>query len=113
MARRVLEIGVVARDGEEGFKGFPCEEPCGVFGGFVGHEPIDEDPCARDDAEAAERGVEEVRVLGDGFSEACCAVGGEEGEVDAVVVLLSEFVEGLELLQAEEEVVSAVWEERG
>jgi len=68
----VLKVAVVvAGDGEEGLENFFVEDALGVFGGFVGHEPVDEGVCCWLDCDAGERRAEEVGVgrfgLGDAF----------------------------------------------
>ena len=107
MAGRVLKVWIRACDGVEGFEHFAREEAFWVFGGFVGHEAVDEGPSGRRGDDAAERGVEEIWILGDGILEASRAVFCEDFEINAVAVLLAEFVEICELGQLEEIVVAA------
>ena len=109
VAGGVLEGGGgVAGDGVEGFEDGAGEEAFGVFGGFVGHEAIDEGPGGWGGDDAAEGGVEEVGVVANGLVETSGALVGEDCEVDAVAVLLTEFVQGGKLRDLDQVVITAV-----
>ena len=63
------ETSAVAGDGEEGFEDVLVEDAFGVFGGFVGHEAVDECVCGWLDCDAGKGSVEEVWVVGNGLVE--------------------------------------------
>lgn len=105
---RVLEVGVVASNGVERFEDVACEETFGVFGGLISHESVDEGPSGGRCYNAAKGCVEEVRVVADGLLEAGSAVLGEYLKVDAVAVLLTEFVQCRKLRDLNQVVVAAV-----
>jgi hypothetical protein len=64
------EAAAVAGDGEKRFEHGLVEGAFGVFGGFVGHEAVDERVGGWLDEDAAEGAVEEVWVVADGLVEA-------------------------------------------
>ena len=63
MAGRVLEIGIVTGDRVESFQNVACKKSLGVFGRFISHEAVNEGPTGGCSYNAAERCVEEIRVV--------------------------------------------------
>lgn len=108
MAGCVLEIRVVAGNGIKRFENIACEETFGVLGRLVSHESVNESPSGRRNYDAGEGSVEEVWVVADGLLEAGSAVVGEYLEVDAVAVLLTEFVQCGKLRDLDQIVVTTV-----
>ena len=108
MAGRVLEVGVVTSDGVKRFQNVACEETFGIFRRLIRHESVNEGPSSGLSYDTTKWCVEEVRIVADGLLEAGLAILGEYLEINAVAVLLTEFIQCGKLRELKQVVVAAV-----
>ena len=108
MAGRVLEVGVVTGDGVERFQNVACEETFGIFGRLIRHESVNEGPSSGRSYNTTKWCIEEVRIVADGLLEAGSAVFGEYLKINAVAVLLTEFIQCGKLRDLNQVIIATV-----